>query len=85
MVWAPVWVEFRNSVVVVDDEVGHVRRPEDPMVEVLFRMRWGWKMGILVERDLGEVGEKVDALEVLPDIGEQPKSTKMLAVMSATL
>ena len=85
MVWAPVWVEFRNSVVVVDDEVGHARRPVDPMVEAWFRIRLGWKMGILVERDLGEVGEKVGALEVLQDIGGQPESTKMLAVMSAAL
>ena len=83
MVWAPLWVEFRNPVVVVDDEVGHVRRPVDPMVDVWFQIRLEWKMGILVGRDLGEVGEKVDALEVLQDIGRQPESTKMPAVMSA--
>ena len=65
--------------------MGHVRRRVDPMVEAWFRMRLGWKMGILVERDLGGVGEKVDALEVLQDIVGQPESTKMLAVMSAAL
>ena len=69
VVWAPLWVEFRSLVVLVDDEVGHVRRPVDPMVEVWFQILLEWKMDILVERDLDEVGGKVDALEVLQDIG----------------
>ena len=85
VVWAPLGVEVRNQVVVVDDEVGRVRRPLGPKVEVQFQIRLEWKMGILVGRDLDEVGEEVDALEVLQDIGGQLGSTKMSAVMSATV
>ena len=69
VVWVPLWVEFRSMVVAVGDGVGHVRRPVDPVLEVWVQIRLEWKMDILVERDLGEVGGKVDALEVLQDIG----------------
>ena len=48
--------------------MGHVRRPVDPMLEVWVQIRLEWKMDILVERVLGEVDGKVDALEVLQDI-----------------
>ena len=69
VVWVLWWVELRSWVVAVGDEADHVRRPVDLVLEVRVQIRLEWKMDIRVECDLGEVDGKVDALEVLQDIG----------------
>ena len=79
----PLVVEVQKQVGVLNDDVDQVHRTWDPDVGMQIQVGAEWKIGIQVVRDLDEVAEEVDALEVHQEIVGLTESTRKSVVMSA--